>query len=195
MSIRLRFVLMVLAAGLCATAARAYEPEPEVSTMPIGSSFYRHLAFDFGLDLRDLVKLEKRGFGRNEVVTLVLISKATGTNVKEYAKRRLKDEVELKTLAAEAGLDYPTLMKNVTAVKEGIENKGDQDLPPPVFEPSPSPEPIRRKKGKKDQPSPTPPPPASTGAAAGTKVVPLPAASPAPSSAPPATSTGPATNK
>ena len=131
---------------LAAATASAFEPAPTPSTGPIGGAFYRHLAFDFGLELRDLVKLERRGFGRGEVVTIVLISKATGTSFREYAKRRLKDEVLLKDLAVEAGLDYDTLQKNVKAIKEGIEAKGDVNLPPPVFEASPSPVPANRRK-------------------------------------------------
>ena len=147
--------LLVLTASAAAFAADDYGTE--VSTQPLGSPFFRHLAFDFGLDIRDMVKLERRGFGRTETVAIVLISKATGTNFKEYAKRRLKDKVLLKDLADEAKLDYPTLMKNAKAIKEGIEAKGDQNLPPPVFEASPTPEPRRNRKSRAG-PSPSPSP-------------------------------------
>lgn len=146
--------------GLAAAASAAFEPEPSPSTGPIGGAFYRHLAHDFGLDIRELVKLERRGFGRGEVVTIVLISKATGTGFKDYAKRRLKDKVLLKDLAAEAGLDYPTLLKNVRAIKEGIEAKGDAHLPPPVYEPSPTPQPGKRKPKADSTPDPKRPAPA-----------------------------------
>lgn len=150
-------VVLVLCASAAAFAADDYGTE--VSTQPLGSPFFRHLAFDFGLDIRDMVKLERRGFGRTETVAIVLISKATGTNFKEYAKRRLKDQVLLKDLADEAKLDYTTLMKNAKAIKEGIEAKGDQNLPPPVFEASPTPEPRRNRKSKpKPSPSPSPSP-------------------------------------
>jgi hypothetical protein len=158
--LRVAMIAAALIAVFSGRARAAYD-EVDLSTQPIGSSFYRHLAFDFGLDIRDLVKLERRGFGHNEVVTIVLLSKATGTSVKDYAKRRLKDEVLLKDLAAEAGLDYPTLLKNARAIKEGIESKGDMNLPPPVFEASPSPE-AGRKKGK-GTPSLSPSPSMSTG--------------------------------
>lgn len=166
----LRIALGALALiGALALPSFADTFETEVSTQPLGSSFYRHLAFDYGLDIRDLVKLERRGFGRGEVVTIVLVSKATGTSVKEFAKRRLKDKVPLKDLAAEAGLDYPTLLKNVRAIKEGIESKGDQNLPPPVYEPTPTPAAKKRKKGEaaaspvpSAAPTPSPTPPAAT---------------------------------
>jgi len=103
------------------------------STTPIGGFFYRHLAFDYNLDLKKLVKFEKRGFGRSEIVTLVLISEITGTPLKDYGKRRLKNDFTLKEMAEEAGLDYVTLYKTVGVVKKGIEAKGDKNLPPPVF--------------------------------------------------------------
>lgn len=167
---------------LSAAAAFAYEDGVDVSTEPIGSPFYRHLAYDFGLDIHDVVKLERHGFGRGEAVTLVLISKATGVSFKDYAKRRLKDQVPLKDLAAEAKLDYPTLLQNVRAVKEGIESKGDQNLPPPVFEPTPTPEPRRARRGKK-QPSPSPAPSATP---------PLPSPFPTPSPSPARTLVAPA---
>jgi hypothetical protein len=153
LSKRLAFIAVLFLSA----AAFAEEPGVNVSTQPLGSPFYRHLAFDFGLDIHDVAKLERRGFGRGETVTLVLISKATGVSFKEYAKRRLKDQVSLKDLAAEAKLDYPTLLKSVRTIKEGIESKGDQNLPPPVFEPSPTPEPRRRRK-EKNAPSPSPSP-------------------------------------
>ncbi len=151
-----RFALLALLI-LSTAAVFADDFGVDVSTQPLGSPFFRHLAFDFGLDIHDVVKLERHGFGRGETVTIVLIAKATGASFKDYAKRRLKDQVPLKDLASEAKLDYPTLLKNVRAVKEGIEAKGDQNLPPPVFEPSPTPEPRRAKRGK-NQPSPSPTP-------------------------------------
>lgn len=153
--IRKLLVLAILV--FCAGAAFAADDYgTEVSTQPLGSPFFRHLAFDFGLDIHDVVKLERRGFGRTETVAIVLISKSTGTGFKEYAKRRLKDKVLLKDLADEAKLDYPTLMKNAKAIKEGIEAKGDQNLPPPVFEASPSPSPSPRR--TLPEPAPTPHP-------------------------------------
>ncbi len=143
--------LLVLASWVSVCSA-GFEPTPTPSTAPIGSSFYRHVAYDFNLDLRELVKLEKRGFGRGELVTLVLISSTTGTSVKDYAKRRIKDKVLLKDLAREAGLDYPTLQKRAQVIKLDIEARPDETLPPPLFEPTPTP-PQRRKKAK---PTPTP---------------------------------------
>ena len=155
-------LVLAVAAFLAPRAAHAwgeFDFTPTPSTGPIGSPFYRHLAHDFNLDLHDLVKLERHGFGREEVVTLVLISSATGVNVKEYAKRRLKDQVLLKDLAAEAKLDYPTLERRVRAIKKDIEARGDRNLPPPVYEPSPTPPaPRRRKKSPAPRATPSPSP-------------------------------------
>lgn len=146
---KLLFLSLLAAVSFGVKNIYAYEEEVEISTLPIGSSFYRHLANDFNLDLKELVKFEKKGFGHTEIVTLVLISKSSGTVLKEYGKRRLKDQTLLKDFAAEAGLDYPTLYKSARAIKEGIEAKGDTLLPPPVYEATPLPAETPEKKSKK----------------------------------------------
>ncbi len=120
----------------------------QASTIPLGSPFYRHLAFDFNLDMREMIKFEKKGFGHGEMVTLVLISKSSGTALKEYGKRRLKADVSLQQMAEEAGLNYETLYKVARIIKEGIEAKGDKDLPPPVFPLTPKEEEEKKKKEK-----------------------------------------------
>lgn len=125
------FFIAVTLAGL-AYADDSYDPKP--STAPIGSSFLRHFAYDFGFDLKELVKFEKRGFGRAEIITLALISMTTGKPLVDYGKRRLKENVTLKTIAEEASLDYPSLYQTVRTIKEDIEAEGDNNLPPPVFE-------------------------------------------------------------
>lgn len=126
------FFLLILPLPLALMAAD--DESVKSSTHPIGSAFYRHLAYDFNVDLRDLYKFERRGFGRAEIITLVMISKSSGTVLKELGKRRLKADTALKTMAAEAGLDYDTLYRVVRVIKEGIEAKGDNNLPPPVLE-------------------------------------------------------------
>ncbi|MCB4755762.1 MAG: hypothetical protein LHV69_01785 [Elusimicrobia bacterium] len=149
---------------LFSPSLHAYEPEPEVklSTNPIGSPFFRHLAFDRNLDLREVVKFEKKGFGRAETVTLILISSATGKPLKEYGKRRLKEKVTLRQFAEEAKLDYDALYRQARAIKEGIEAKGDKNLPPPVFDEKPKDEKAageaakKEKKGTSVEPSPSP---------------------------------------
>ncbi len=129
------FIFFLLTAGFL--HAYEFEDEVEPSTSPIGSPFYRHLAHDFNLDLKDLVKFEKKGFGRGEIVTLILISTTTGKPLKEYGKRRLKEKPSLRELATEAKLDYDALYLKARRIKEGIEAKGDTNLPPPVFEDKP----------------------------------------------------------
>lgn len=135
----LKFLFLFGVMGLPFSFLQADENKSEVqiSSTPIGSPFFRHLAYDFNLDLEELVKFEKKGFGRAETVTLVLLSKTTGKPLKEFGKRRLKEDVTLKTMAEEASLDYATLYKVVGFVKEGIEAKGENNLPPPVFQSPP----------------------------------------------------------
>ncbi len=115
-------------------AKGAYPEEVAVSTLPIGSPFLRHYANDYKLDLYELVKFEKRGFGRSEIVTLALISQKTGKPMKEYGKRRLNEKVTLKTLAEEAGMDYAVVYQDAQNIKKAVDLKGDQNLPPPLFE-------------------------------------------------------------
>jgi len=128
--------------------AKGYKPDDVVlSTTPIGSPFLRHYAYDYNLDLNRLVRFEKRGFSRSEIITLALISEKTGKPMKDYGNRRLKEHVTLKQLAEEEGMDYAPLYEKAQTIKKAIEAKGDQNLPPPVFEKKPDPD-----------PSPTPPP-------------------------------------
>ena len=108
--------------------------EIAASTTPIGSSFYRHLADDFNIDLKELVKFERKGFSRTEIVTLVLISDSDVKKLKEIGNRRIKDLVPLEKLVKEAGYEYRTINKVVRQMKSEIEERGDKNLPPPVFE-------------------------------------------------------------
>ncbi len=131
----------------------AWDEPPAVSTDPIGSPFYRHLAQQANLDLRTLVRFEKRGFGRNEICSLVLLSSATHVDIKDYGKRRLKDKVTIQQFADEGHVDYDDLMTRSREMKRRIEAMGDRNLPPPVYpEPSPSETPDDKKeKGKKQK--------------------------------------------
>lgn len=94
------------------------------------------------------MKFEKRGFGRSEIITIALISQKTGKPMKEYGKRRLNEKVTLKKLAEEAGMDYSALYKQAQDTKKNIELKGEQNLPPPLFEKKP--DPASNDKDKKD---------------------------------------------
>jgi hypothetical protein len=141
------FSALFLAAGIV-HAKGNYPDEVKVSTTPIGSSFLRHYAYDYNLDLYELVKFEKRGFGRSEIITIALISQKTGKPMKEYGKRRLNEKnLTLKKLAEEAGMDYAAVYKQAQDIKKNIELKGEQNLPPPVFEKKPDP---KEEKDKKD---------------------------------------------
>jgi hypothetical protein len=134
-------------------AANAWDgEEPAVSTHPIGSSYYRHLAADFDIDLHELIKFERKGFGRAEIVTLILISQQVNKPLKDLGNRRIKDQVLLKDLAKEAKLDYDSLYLTAREIKADIESRGDKNLPPPVFEKvKEDPEKLRREKAKEEK--------------------------------------------
>ncbi len=143
------FALLLVTAAPAAHAA-FYEEEPRISTEPVGSPFYRHLAFERKVDLLELEKFEKHGFTRTEVCTIVLLSSATHVPMKTYGKRRLKEKISYEKLATEAHIDYSKLREDAHALKLKIEAMGSDNLPPPVYEPTPAP-----------TPSPTPEPPSS----------------------------------
>jgi hypothetical protein len=93
------------------------------------------------MEVKELSKYEKRGFGRAEIITLVLISKKSGKKMKEYGNERLKKGTPLRDMAQREGMDYDELYKKVYVIKGDIEARGDINLPPPVFEPVASPVP------------------------------------------------------
>ncbi len=110
--------------------------EIAASTTPVGSPFYRHLADDFNIDIRELVKFERKGFSRTEIITLVLLSDSDVKKLKEMGNRRIKEHTPMDTFVQEAGLEYRSLLKVVRQIKQDIEERGDKNLPPPVFEKS-----------------------------------------------------------
>jgi hypothetical protein len=120
--------------GAVAHADYDYDETPVVSTAPIGSSYYRHLAHMTNIDLRELEKFEQRGFGRTEINILILISSGSVQTLKDYGNRRLKDNVPLNDLIAEAHCDHDAIYAKARAMKAAIEAMGDQNLPPPVYE-------------------------------------------------------------
>jgi hypothetical protein len=124
-----------------------------VSTTPIGSPFLRHFAYDYNFDLHELIKFERKGFGRAEIITIALIAQKTGLPIKSYGKRRLNEKVSLRQLAEEAQMNYEELYDKAQTIKAAVEAKGDQNLPPPVFDkkPEPTPEPTPLPKPRKKE--------------------------------------------
>lgn len=106
----------------------------EYSTTPIGSPFMRHLAFKTGADLVLLSKMERRGFGHAETITLIKIAEHSKKPLKELAKVRLKDNPTLRSMAEKEGMNYDVVYAESRELKGQIESLGDQQLPPPVFE-------------------------------------------------------------
>jgi hypothetical protein len=106
----------------------------QVSTTPLGSPFYRHLAQDFDIPMREMIKFERKGFGRSEMVEIILIAKTGNKTIKELGNRRIKDHVPMETLAKEAGMNYREMSKAARDIKLDIEARGEKDLPPPVYE-------------------------------------------------------------
>jgi len=117
-----------------AFAHAEWNPDPEVSTAPIGLSYYRHLAQMTNIDLRELEKFERRGFARTEINILIILSSGSVQALKDYGNRRLKDNVALDDLIAEAHKDHDAVYAQARKMKADIEAMGDENLPPPVYE-------------------------------------------------------------
>src|SRR4051812_38488824 len=85
------------------TVSKSTGSDVQLSTTPLGSSYYRHLADDFDIPIKELVKFERKGFGRMEIVEIILIANSQEKPIKELGNRRIKDHVSMETLAKEAG--------------------------------------------------------------------------------------------
>ncbi len=133
----LKLSLFLLGMAASTLWAADNEPKVNISTTPLGSPFLRHLAHDYKMNLRDLIKFERRGFARTEIISIALIAEKTGKPLKEYGKRRIKNKVLLRDLAQEAGMDYSALYRKSREIKAAVEAKGAENLPPPVFEEKP----------------------------------------------------------
>ena len=104
------------------------------STTPLGSPYYRHLAQDFNIDIKELVKFERKGFGRQEIVMLIIIANTLEKPLKEIGNRRIKEKVPMDVLVKEAKLNYGELVSAARDVKEDIESRGLKDLPKAVYD-------------------------------------------------------------
>lgn len=128
---------LLVAAGslLMLGVLHAAPSDVAVSTVPMGSPYVRHLAFDQKTDIRLLAHCEKRGFGRTEMALLTMLSASSGRPLSDFARRRIaRKPATLEDMARDLGLDFPTLLRAAQSLKKSIEARGSEGLPPPVFE-------------------------------------------------------------
>jgi hypothetical protein len=152
-----KFLLFMAFAAMSSYTHAAYEEEEIISTAPIGSSFYRHLARETNIDLRELVKFEKRGFGRTEICILILISTESVQTLKDNGNKRLKEQTPLKVLVKDANMDFDKVYAQARELKTRIEAMGDENLPEAIYEvaqstPTETPKKKKKKEDSIDEP-------------------------------------------
>jgi hypothetical protein len=133
---RLRDLKLILAASLFFAAAHAYaEAGVGLGLIPgsgFGSDdkkndkkkaepFIAELAAAMSADGPKLEETHKNGYGRTEMITIILISKKSGAGIDEVMKYRHK-LMPLAEIAAKYNLPYDSLKQEAIEVKKQIED-------------------------------------------------------------------------
>lgn len=79
--------------------------------------------------LEKLAKLERRGFGRTEMVSFVAIARKTEKTWEELVKER-EAGASLRLMAEKVGLDYNKLFEESSRTKKEIEASLKEEPPP-----------------------------------------------------------------
>jgi hypothetical protein len=82
--------------------------------------FIRVLARHFNQQENHIMKLSARGFGRNELVKLLLICSKSGKDIKEIVRQRDHND-KLSEIAARYTIDYPALLTEAETVRRQID--------------------------------------------------------------------------
>lgn len=97
----------------------------EESTAPLRewpTPFAKELSRRLDWPLEKLERLEKRGFGRTEMVSFVAIAQKSSKTWDELVKQREKGAT-LRSMAEEAGLTYNDVFRNSQKIKSEIDEK------------------------------------------------------------------------
>lgn len=86
------------------------------------TDYWQTLAISSAAPARDLSLVLRRGFGRNELLTLLIIAEAGRLRLDELTKRRVKG-ARLRELSVEQSLDYTQLRSDVEKVKAELVRK------------------------------------------------------------------------
>jgi hypothetical protein len=78
------------------------------------------LARHFGQQQEDIAKLAARGYGRNELIKLLLISRKSGTDLRAVVRARER-KMRLSAIAAQHNVDYATLLSEAETVRRQID--------------------------------------------------------------------------
>ncbi len=99
--------------------------ETEKSTIPAKkepSPYAKELAARENWPLEQVQKMEKRGFGRTEMVSFIAIARRSPKKWDELVKEREKGAT-LRQMARDAGLDYDELFSRSMKIREEIVRK------------------------------------------------------------------------
>ncbi|MBI4395621.1 MAG: hypothetical protein HY548_00905 [Elusimicrobia bacterium] len=126
--------LFMLAVPALAQGLDAPESEIETSTAPLKtypSPFTKALAERFDRPVDPLKKLEMTGYGRTEMITLILISSESAKPWDELIKERGKG-TKLRKIAEDAGLNYNDIFRRSEQIRKEI----NATLPPKPEKPA-----------------------------------------------------------
>ena len=84
--------------------------------------FLRVSALHFGMSETELVKLWNRGYGRNELIKLVLLSRESKQELSAIAKVRDKN-TKFAKIAEKYNVDYAKLTNDAAALRKDIDYK------------------------------------------------------------------------
>lgn len=130
-----KYALILVLAFLSAGSLRAQDVEKtesmlspfelEESTAPLRewpTPFAKELAERLKWPLEKLEKLEKRGFGRTEMISFVAIARRSSKSWDELIKQREKGS-KMRAMAEEAGLVYNDLFRESQKIKAEVDAK------------------------------------------------------------------------
>jgi len=84
--------------------------------------FIKVLAKQFHREVSELGALSARGYGRNELIKLLLMAQKSGKDLKDLVKLRDKN-TRLSAMADMYHLDYPELLSEAESVRKDIDFK------------------------------------------------------------------------
>ncbi len=85
-------------------------------------TFIAALATHFGLNDSELNNLSRRGYGRNELITLILISKKSSVQLKEIIMQRDRD-AKLADLCGRYGISYDNILSESISQRQTIDDQ------------------------------------------------------------------------
>lgn len=84
-------------------------------------AFIMTLAHRYSIKQTDLARLWARGYGRNELIKLILISKASGKSLRDIVQEREK-EMKLRDIARKYGVNYSSVTLLAVDVRKEIDS-------------------------------------------------------------------------